>query len=354
MKKAVLITILIAIGLIVAGGAMSFVSLAAAGFDIKNLFNISVSGADLNTVDITEDYTDLELKIDSDSIEIFKSSDENTHFTYYATDVHDYDVKVEENTLKIESLDKSASIKDIFVFHFQSEGSKLYLPKEEYDNFTAEVGSGSFSSKEEFKFDDVELDVGSGSIKLAKMTAKDLNAKTASGSVHADSCNGTEMSLTSGSGSVELNDITSDGKVQVKSSSGSVKAYNVTAKTVELKAGSGSVTTENVTCEEDFQVQSSSGSLNFTNTVSGNKFEGKSGSGSIHLDSCDGADMNLQASSGSIKGTVKTVKMFNGTSGSGSVKVPDDDPNGGKCVLHTGSGSIKISIDGMEETEADD
>ena len=64
--------------------------------------------------------------------------------------------------------------------------------------------------------------------------------------------------------------------------------------------------------------------------------------------------MNLQASSGSIKGTVKTVKMFNGTSGSGSVKVPDDDPNGGKCVLHTGSGSIKISIDGMEETEADD
>ena len=126
MKKAVLITILIAIGLIVAGGAMSFVSLAAAGFDIKNLFNISVSGADLNTVDITEDYTDLELKIDSDSIEIFKSSDENTHFTYYATDVHDYDVKVEENTLKIESLDKSASIKDIFVFHIMI--SLIYIP----------------------------------------------------------------------------------------------------------------------------------------------------------------------------------------------------------------------------------
>ena len=54
--------------------------------------------------------------------------------------------------------------------------------------------------------------------------------------------------------------------------------------------------------------------------------------------------MELQAGSGSVKGTIKTGKIFEATAGSGTVSVPANDENGGKCVIHTGSGDIRIEI----------
>ena len=347
MKKAVKITSFIAIGLILFGGCMVFVSLAASGFNIKNLFY--VSDAEQKVYDVTEDYTDINLDIDSDTIELGRSADENTHFICYVTATGDYDVSVTDNTLNIKSIDKKASIKDVIIFNFKEEHAKLYLPKDTYDTLVCKLDSGSFINNETFTFSDADFAIESGSLKLAQMTVEDLQGKVSSGSTTLQNLNVKSISLDNGSGSITLTDVTATDKIQAKSSSGSVNATNVTAKSAELKAGSGSVKTSNVTCEEGFQVKSSSGSLKLEKTVSGGSFEGKTGSGSIHIAGCDGADMDLQTGSGSIKGTVKTVKMFNATSNSGSVKVPGDDANGGKCVLHTGSGSIKVAIEGTEE-----
>jgi len=348
MKKAVKIMIFVALGLLVVGTAMAFVSVAAAGFNMKNI--IPYTDAEYKEFDITEDYSDIDLEIEWDSVEICKSGDGNTHFTCYLTEGEDYDVKVEEDTLKIKSIDKSASFNTIFSFNLAEDHAKLYLPKEEYDNLCADVESGSFMCSENLTFSDADIDCGSGSLKLSEMTFEDLSAKISSGSSKLENINADSIDLNNGSGSAELNSVKA-GTIKAKSSSGSVKANNVEAKSAELKAGSGSVTTENVTCEEDLRIQSSSGSLHMTETVAGNKLEGKTGSGSIHLDACDGADINLQTGSGSIKGTVKTSKMFSASSGAGSVKVPEDDDNGGKCVLHSGSGSINVSLVGEEMSE---
>ena len=318
MKKGVKIVIFVAIGMVVLGMGMSFVAMASGGFDMKKL--ASTKNYMLKTYDVTDAFENINLDIDSESVKVVESYDDNTHFECYESSTDRYDVKVDGDTLKVKSIRKPG-ITEWFSFGV-TEPAKLYLPKEDYEDFTAKLGSGSFEMETKLALEDVEIKVGSGSIRLGNLQADDIVANTNSGSIKADQIT-----------------------AKSASNSGSITAEEITCSSLNLKSGSGSINATNVECDTDFTADTSSGSVNMDNVVSKNTYKAKAGSGSVKINSCDGADMDLQSGSGSIKGTVKTPKMFNATSGSGSVKVPDDDANGGKLVAHTGSGSVNIELD---------
>ena len=341
MKKGVKIVIFVAIGMVVLGMGMAFVAMASGGFDMKKL--ASTKNYMLKTYDVADTFVNINLDIDSESVKVVESYDDNTHFECYESSSDRYDVKVDGDTLKVKSIRKPG-ITEWFSFGV-TEPAKLYLPKEEYEDFTAKLGSGSFEMETKLALEDVDIKVGSGSIRLGNLQADDIVANTNSGSIKADQITAKSADLHSGSGSVKCSNCEIQTQLKASSNSGSITAEEITCSALDLKSGSGSINATNVECDTDFTADTSSGSVNMDNVVSKNTYKAKAGSGSVKINSCDGADMDLQSGSGSIKGTVKSPKMFNATSGSGSVKVPDDDANGGKLVAHTGSGSVNIELD---------
>ena len=68
-------------------------------------------------------------------------------------------------------------------------------------------------------------------------------------------------------------------------------------------------------------------------------------SGGIRLDGVDAERLDLHTVSGGIKGTLRSGKMFEASSVSGRVRVPESTPGAGICRASTTSGGISITVE---------
>ena len=350
MKKAVKITIFIAIGMVIIGTAMAFVSMAACGFNMKNL--METEKYEVKSYVLDDDFDDIVINVDSDSFAIYKSEDEKTHVEVFESEKMKYDVSVNNKVLNIESQQLEDGFdfsKMHFVVDFRQEPCKVFLPKEEYESLRTKIESGSFTSGQPFTFHDAQIELGSGSLRIDSMKAEELTGTSKSGSIDVFNITANNATLEAGSGSVKLEEAGIDGTLKLKSTSGSVKVIKTECKNADIRTGSGSLLLDHVKCAENLEASVSSGSIKMEEVVAGGNLKAKTGSGSISFTSCDAKDLDLQTSSGSVHGTLKTGKMFNAKANSGSVNVPDDDANGGVCRIHTGSGSIKVTLVGSED-----
>ena len=283
MRTEKKVAIIVAICLIVAGFGLASISAMAAGGNVFNLIKKDVNTEE-KTYDINKDFENIEIRVGSKDIRIEKSSDKDAHFVCYENENVKYDVNVEGKTLKIEQ--KNTNKLNLLMW---DEGSFnddiLYLPKDQYESFTGNLGSGDFSILTGLKFSELSLEVGSGDISL-------------------DSVNCTnKLNVHCGSGSIKAENVDSEGSLVARTGSGNIRLNSCEGVTVELKAGSGD----------------------------------------IELDSCDGTSISIATSSGDVSGTLKTGKKFDAHAGSGSVRVPSDSGEG-TCTVKTGSGDIELSV----------
>lgn len=68
-------------------------------------------------------------------------------------------------------------------------------------------------------------------------------------------------------------------------------------------------------------------------------------SGGIRLDGVDAERLDLHTVSGGIKGTLRSGKVFEASSVSGRVRVPESTPGAGLCKASTTSGGISITVE---------
>ena len=340
MKKAIKITMIIAVGMIVTGLGMAFVSLASTGFQPQKWLN--TREYEEKTYDVAEDFSDMSLNIGSQGVMLCKSDDDETHFVCYETDKEYFDVKVENETLMIEQVE-NYSWRNNFMVSINLQPCRLYLPKEEYDDLKVDVGSGDFEAKTALTLSNVDIKLGSGDVSLQNLKMKDLTAKSGSGNVEIADTYAKSAILKTGSGAIRIRNTDIKEALSGECSSGSLTLDTLKCDRASIYSGSGSVTANDVLCENGLEGSVGSGSFKLQEVVSKGDFVLKSGSGSIKFESCDGKNMNLKTSSGSIRGSIKSGKVFDATSGSGDVEVPQNDRKGGECILHTGSGDITIT-----------
>ena len=77
--------------------------------------------------------------------------------------------------------------------------------------------------------------------------------------------------------------------------------------------------------------------------IADEKLSAESTSGGVELDGCDGGAIYIETSSGSVKGTLLSDKIFITDTSSGRVDVPRSSV-GGECEIITTSGNIVIKI----------
>ena len=272
----------IAIGLIVIGVGLAFIGMNMKAFDFNVLF--SDTPYEEKIYDVTEDFDNINLTIGSESVEILLSDDNDTHFVCYENDSITHEVSVNGDTLKIKYINLKKVHIGIYWGVDDDRTAKLYLPKDKYNEFIINLGSGDIAF-DSFSFDSINAEVGSGDIEITNC------------SVSGDA------EFNTGSGKVIIGDFTCD--------NGS------------FKAASGDYELTNVICSGDLDLEVSSGD--------------------IEMFKCDAENMTISVGSGTITGTVLSEYSYNTKAGSGDIEVPSNG-NDGTCKIDVGSGDVNIAL----------
>jgi DUF4097 and DUF4098 domain-containing protein YvlB len=316
MKKGVIITasVLIVLGIALFAGA-----LISSGSDLsiqKYVLGRAVfegEAADFSKIRIIADETDITVK---------PSEDGKATVVYGDAEKFHYNIKNSDGTLEIELEDTRSWAERISLFS-KTRTMTVYLPKTHYDLLLIDSGTGDVSLSEQIKFG--------------------------------------EITVTSSTGDIECG-ASSDGRIALSASTGDIDLINVRAKQISLSVSTGKVAVSDTVCEDelfvkvstgktvlsgveckDFRSEGSTGKISLGNTAAENSIKIERGTGDITFDNCDAETITVTASTGDVKGTLRTGKIFNVKTSTGRIRVPES-VSGGRCDITTTTGDIDISV----------
>ena len=314
-KRTVIIALLmVAIGIVlmIAGGC-------AMGFDFRKLDNHTYTE---RTIEITDAFENI--IAEGGNISLLPSEDGKCKAIFIESEKVTYASNVEDGTLTIKRSDDRKWL-DYIGFNFSNYGVKLYLPEAKFNFVNIKTFSGDIELAEGLTFHHVNLDCSSGGIRCYAAIDDNLFAESSSGGITVSGTNARGITLAISSGSLNISNIDSAGKIDISNTSGSIHADNVACENLEIRSTSGSVKLDSVIASGVIKIKSSSGSIRF--------------------DGCDANEFDVRSTSGGVRGTLKSGKIFNVHSTSGSIDVPDSAEGSGTFNADVTSGSIKISID---------
>lgn len=250
--------------------------------------------------------------------------------------------------INIQLLSEELVIKEIYGDEIAIEiysNNKRYIPNIENDNDTLSITSktkafrfGEYCTVEicipqDKKFNNITIDQASGSAEIEKLYADNISITSSSGSLKADNLT-TDYSLKvrKSSGSTKIEKVASD-DFKVTASSGSIKIGSLNTINSEFNTTSGSIKVEKLDTES-FDVETSSGSISIS-SIAADYFTARSTSGSmqLELENAPVATSKITSTSGSVKLYLLSKDGFNlkYASTSGSL---NDGINGNRASPH--------------------
>ena len=295
MKKGFIIILII--GIIISAFGVGLIAIAVSNKSFKRE-TVDVK----NTIEINDDFSNIDIDIMSADIEFIINSDNKCVIDVLETQKQHHKANVENDKLVIRSVDERRWYEKIFSFNFEAMKLKISLPKNTYNNLIIKNSSGN--------------------LKLSDFTFNETDIKTSSGNIDISNLNSSKTNITTSSGNIIIKDSkTNDTKLQV--SSGNIDISNTNSL-------NSTITT-------------SSGNINLIDYIIENNLDARVSSGNIIFSKIDAKDINMKTSSGDIKGSVLTPKTFIANTSSGDINV-DKTSTGDRCVLNTSSGNINVTV----------
>lgn len=181
----------------------------------------------------------------------------------------------------------------------------------------------------------VEVDSNSGQIELSSVDAGtgDITISTDFGKLTLEQVNGKDISITSNSGTLELNNVRATGDIFAKSDFGNVNFENGSAAKIQFETNSGKITITKVNIRGDLIIDNDFGDIELTQAIA-KDYDLHTNSGSITIDGAKGklkaytdfgnieilnaesVTLDIKTNSGSIE--------FNGSLGKGPHNVKSD------------------------------
>lgn len=200
---------------------------------------------------INETFNNIQISTKGLDVELVKSTDELVNVKLYDIDSKNFSIKVEDNTLKI----NSNNVKHNLFFSFGKRKVIVSLPQKEYD-LLIKSKSGDIMSK--LDFNNTTIVTTSGDIKLEK-------------------CNKLNINVTSGDIIVkEVNDINID------ATSGDVKIDTIN-NSINVKTKSGDIVINELAIKEDSSINLISGDIIINRSSNNIFYNTKSISGDIRI-----------------------------------------------------------------------
>lgn len=240
MKKAVKITIIVSLILVLAGMICFVAGAASVGFDFMELSTQTEYIKKNKETD--KEFNDIYISTIEDDIEIKQSEDNKTRIEYYIreNDEDSYHFAMDEG-LRIEQEDNKKWYERIKMFDFsESRTLTIYIPEKKYNEINVGSVSGNYKSAVPLKIgNDISINLVSGNITAENIEAGGkITAYSTSGNIHIKDLNSKNMNIISVSGDQDIENINAKDSVEIDTTSGSIKLNKAGA---EKKFTAGSI-----------------------------------------------------------------------------------------------------------------
>ena len=275
MKKTLLIlaAILVVLGLVLT---------AAALFATDFTFDFLQSGTIQNTHEITQDFQNISIHVDTADVRFLPSGDGTCKVVFTETEKLRHVAAVEHDTLYIGLQDSRHWYEQMFTPGNLS--AEIYLPQSRYVSLEFESDTGDLHMPGAFLF-----------------SMADIETDTADVDWQADL----------------------SGKISVSVDTGDILLMGLSAGSLELDCDTGDV--------------------KIVNTVALKTIEIEADTGDVFFDRADAESIRVETDTGDVTGTFLTEKLFRAESDTGRVEVPWDT-RGGDCIVISDTGDIRLSI----------
>lgn len=319
MKKATKKWLWLGTALILLGGIAFVGVLSMLQWDFSKLSTVQ-----LETVhhEISEEFTNISVKADTADILFAASEDGICRVECLEEEKAKHAVSVRDGTLAIE-LNNQKHWYDYIGFHFASPQITVYLPKAEYASLSVSGKTGNVTVPHAFAFQTVEVSLSTGDVHALADASERMHLQTTTGSIRVEGISVGTLRLSASTGKVTVSNVTCANDLTLKITTGNAELTDVTAQHVSSSGSTGNLSLQRVVAEKSFSLQRSTGN--------------------IKLDRCDAAALVLKTTTGSVKGSLCTDKVFVATSSTGKIDVPPTT-TGGTCTIQTDTGNITIKI----------
>ncbi len=324
MEKTKVI-IIIGCVIIAVGMLLYFIGFAMDGFE----FDVASFGGNIeNKSESFSPYSCKKIRVDSTyiSVSVKSGNVKDIEVEYSVRENEDFTFEIQDEVLIIKYQDNRKWYEHIGFF-FGVSRMTVTVPAANKYEYDIRVQSGSINLENLTSDGKISADSSSGSVSVEEISAEALELSASSGSISLKSSKATETKL--GTSSVSINVEYLEGEsLSANSSSGSVKLKSVNEKTVNAKSTGGSQKYENLKT---------------------NVFDAECTSGSIKGDSVLIRERgSFECVSGSINFKLKNNPdgySITASSSSGGVHCPEDSEGNVKIKAKATSGSIRFEIE---------
>lgn len=309
MKKARIITLIIAGVLLITGIALVLSAWAMNGFDFSKLESTNWTQKNYDTT--AEGITALSLDDLNNSIELLPSSDNSIHITYYESDKDIYTITNQNGKIDMQYDDLRKWYEYFFNFNINFKKVTIELPADYNGTLDLHTTNGSITANDMTNLLETRLSTTNGSIEVSGLTVND------------------NLVLKTNNGNVSIKDAFVSDDLELGTVNGRVTAENTSAGSADLHSVNGRVSAEKLVGKEFITMDSTNAD--------------------ILLDMVD-AQESIQCSttngkvSGTVVGSMNDYSILSHTT-NGSNNLPNEKEGGSKELeVSTVNGSIKIEF----------
>ena len=319
MKKATVIWLIAAAGLVIAGGVLFVVAMTMSGWDFTKL---STESRETNEYRVEETYGNISVQTDTADIRLIPSEDGTTKVICHEKSRATHKVEVRDGTLYIELVDTRKWYDHINIGVDHSEIT-ICLPGGEYGAMTAIGSTCDVKIPAEFGFRSLDVSVSTGDVTTAASVAGAMRIKASTGDIRLDHLSAQSLSLTVSTGKITATGVT-------------------VAEAAEMRVSTGKVNLKDLSCGS-LTSTGNTGDMSMINVVATGTMSITRSTGDVRMDACDAAEIVVKTDTGDVTGTLLTEKVFMVKTDTGDVDVPRS-VTGGACEITTDTGDIRVDI----------
>ena len=313
MKKGAIIALIVAVALIVSGGALFFLGLQSAGFDLSSPKPVSKAYTAKGS------FQNIEIDTGICDVRFFKTDGDLTVLCP-KTEKLEYIVLVEDGVLRISAMDMRKWY-DFIGINIGEMEMTVYLPEDQYESLYIQTDTGDMEIPQDFSFDTAELLTSTGEIDFSAAVTKSLITGNSTGDTEIYGVSPDRLESRSSTGDIELENIQVNGDINLRSSTGKISAENVTCTNLHSQSNTGNTELENVLVKEYLQITTTTGHVETQN--------------------CDAGTVTITTDTGDVTGHFLSPKWFITETDTGDIDVPHTR-DGGECHITTDTGDIEF------------
>lgn len=322
MKKSTIICLILAVLLVAAGLGLFTVAMTALNWDFSNLSTVRY---ETNIHEVSEAFTNIAIDTETADIVFLPSPDGKCRVECYEQENMSHSVTVQDGTLTVCLMDGSTP--EGFIPHiginFDIPKVMVYLPATQYAALSLHATTGDVTVPKDFSFDSADISMTTGQIDFSASAAGLVKLQTTTGNIRTTATAVGTLELSVTTGEITVSDVTCRGTVTADVSTGDANITNLRCENLLSQGRTGDITMKNVIASDSFSIQRTTGDITF--------------------DRCDASEIFFRTSTGDVRGSLLSEKVFIAQTDTGHVTVPRVG-SGGMCQIDTTTGDIYITL----------